>query len=758
MATEENLPSLYSALSSAMTDPELISDLLRHPEFLRKARIICNRIAGPSGSDDLLQEACARVAERVSQINPNSIRNEAEFFGWFSLLARRVHLSRKWSVVAVSSCTEEAAGWPDALADVLPEELDQFLGHVDACPYHTRLLQAEDKKLRAIFRRARGLDSKGRILCGAELQASITEHKRRFQKWSEAALQKGGLFGGVALSNGGRDIASCGRFYDFSIHISRNELDPAAGLQIRGVTSSDPDEDVLLGFYPLAGVGHEDQEQPLKLDNGYTVGLKVKQVTETTFDIHFRCVETSTLEAECAVEDRSDAVLIETIDDERLDSLPGDLVPPVPVPEIVMPPPSAGSWPLPQGWQAGAMISLMMLFVAVGCFRLGEKYGQPAAGHESMTQKTDSQSTPPSRVRPLTGSDKELNPDKVSVTGDRASNAGPFAGQSGRRGQRGVKPPEVRLRNEDPLSASVIIPNFDERRTPVALQAVTRQDDERGMLLRPKVLASAEEIRSVAARVSEGNPPIPSVPGVVPGQTSNLPLSSTNEVNDQRSTRAELLSYMDPRPLASKSEGMGSSTSFRNVSHGNRGDLYGISVLHRAPNDAVAKRIHYALSREKVTVESMAKQVAKLKQGATFRVEWSVVESSWGETSPLVKLNAHVFRKDEKNSVFHDSYEVMGVSLDDAYDEAVEVLVKAVIDWIRGDTEKSHSVSAKSRDMEQLRADEPKVKLIGEDKDRDVIHANRKRPQTLHSRLRVNVDNGPGCEAETEENNGGSEQ
>ena len=198
MVTEENEPGLYGALYNAMTDPKLIGNLIAHPEFIRQARRICHAIAGPEKSQDLLQEARMRMLDLVSQLNPHTIRNEREFFDWFSLLARRVHLSRVWSVTAVSSCTHKDAGWPDVPIDIPPDEMDQFLTHADACPYHMRLLNAQDKKLRAVYRRARALDSHGRLLGSAELDAKITEHKRRMENWRGAAFRGGPLIQLVA--------------------------------------------------------------------------------------------------------------------------------------------------------------------------------------------------------------------------------------------------------------------------------------------------------------------------------------------------------------------------------------------------------------------------------------------------------------------------------------------------------------------------------------------------------------------------------
>ena len=143
-----------------------------------------------------------------------------------------------------------------------------------------------ERELRTKFRLARGLDSQGRLLEGKQLTQAIAENERRLASWKKES----GAFNLIALYNGSRQIASCGSFFDFSRHESINELDPEAGLQIRGINRSE-EEDVLLGSYALTGVRHDGEEQVLPLPNGYTVGLRVIRLDDNTFVVGFRCVD-----------------------------------------------------------------------------------------------------------------------------------------------------------------------------------------------------------------------------------------------------------------------------------------------------------------------------------------------------------------------------------------------------------------------------------------------------------------------------------
>lgn len=676
MATEGNQPGLYGALYNAMTDPELIGDLLQHPEFLSKARIICNRIASPAGSEELLQETCLRVLDRVSQLNPNSIRNEGEFFEWFSQLARYVHLSKQWSKAAVSRCTEAAAGWPDALADVQDDDVDRFLNHVDACPYHTRLLHAEDEKLRAIFRRARGLDSKGRILHGPELRTRIIEHQRRMQNWREAAFKEGRLFGQVALFNAGKEIASCGRFYDFSIHISRNELDPVAGLQILGVTNSNPAEHVLLGFYPLAGVRHGDKEQTLKLDNGYTVGLKVKPVSETTFEIRFRCVETKTPEAEHEVDDLAD-IIIETIDDERPDNSFGALPPLIPLP---VPPVSAGLWSRSPGWQIAAVFGLMVL-VAVPSLELGKKWGQRAANNETVAHATKSQTDPLPPVPPSPKNDDQLNPRTPSSPTQRDS------------GERPKHQP----------------PRQDEG---VFMKAPpSTVSNQFALVVRDNLYENNDLVEAAEAATYETKPAVSLVHHESDELIVPIERKDAAKIDDQRSTPTLLRSFY----LRESSTGRSwtrTSVSFRDVSSESRLDPNINSVLHVATNDTLVRKISRALKSRYLSYEPVAPQG---EEKARLKVVWAAsTEPSWETDWFVVKLKIYIHRGSEEKSFFEDSYKGEGPNLDAAYEDAVGKAITQVLNWITKDSGGNLSASASGTGDVDQSVQESKEELGGE--------------------------------------------
>jgi hypothetical protein len=198
-------------------------------------------------------------------------------------------------------CNEKTRQWPDFLADVSQDDMDDFLAHSEACPYHAQVLRAEEEELRSIFRLARGLDRTGRVLAGEELQVAIAEQETRLEEW-KATCDAETPFGLISLYNGGSLIASCGEFLGLVEHQSLHELDPKLGLQIRARCGADEDRDVLLGFYVLSGARHEGDERLLHLDNGYTVGLKVKELVDENFQINFRCVENSVIEEELVAE------------------------------------------------------------------------------------------------------------------------------------------------------------------------------------------------------------------------------------------------------------------------------------------------------------------------------------------------------------------------------------------------------------------------------------------------------------------------
>jgi DNA-directed RNA polymerase specialized sigma24 family protein len=693
-----------------MTDLKFIDDLIGHPEFMRQAEKICQGIAGPERYEDLLQEACLRVLESVSELNPNTIRNEREFFGWFSLLARRVHLSRSWSKAAVSSCTQEDAGWPDALADIPADEMDQFIDHADACPYHTRLLDAEDEKLRAIFRLARGLDSHGRLLERDELHASIIDHKRRLQNWREAAFKNGKLFGHMALFNGGKEIASCGKFYDFSIHVSRNELDPSAGLQIRGVPTNNMNEDVLLGFYPLAGVNHEGAEKILELDNGYTVGLAVKQVGETTFEIHFRCVATRTPEAEGTSDDSADGIVLEINADECPESSSRDFATPPPFPVDM--PVSPGWWPLSTRKQAAVTVALVVL-VAVSGFLIGKNSGRIPAEDWSVVQAKESQPTAFPSIKKSQGIDEELNSPSVQAPPSRNLDQGASANRS--RGGA-VKAPEAepRINGEHEIIST---------------------------------LDSLHELKSFTAQLSDGKSEIQDAPQVVSGQSVVSNLTSNYKVDDGRSS-TQLMSYDELRYSANKSGWRDSSASLQKASYEDQPRSADISVLHTATNEAIITSISYALKLQHFRVERIANQAPTT---ARFVVTWVARESAWRDRSPVVKLNAYVYRNGEKNSVYERSYEVAGDNLNEAYDNAVEMIIKPVIDWIR-DSEKFSSSPNGNGSTDQLRTDAPKDQLIGRRRNVDVIQPSRRERRAVQFQAGDSMDDRPPQTEETEEN------
>lgn len=112
----------------------------------------------------------------------------------------------------------------------------------------------------------------------------------------------------VYLSNGGKEIAGVGNFYEFQKTEGLYALNLSAGLQIHAVL--DTQEKVLLGFYPLAGVRHDGREHSFELDNGYTIGLSVQSIDEKRFRIGFRCIEKS-------LDDKLDKEILESNLDEQ---------------------------------------------------------------------------------------------------------------------------------------------------------------------------------------------------------------------------------------------------------------------------------------------------------------------------------------------------------------------------------------------------------------------------------------------------------
>ena len=96
----------------------------------------------------------------------------------------------------------------------------------------------------------------------------------------------------VYLTNGTEEIAGAGNFREFYKSEGSHSLILSSGLQVWGELDTREKEDVLLGSYALAGFSHNGTEQLLPLDNGYTVGLSVRNIDEKQFQISFRCFET----------------------------------------------------------------------------------------------------------------------------------------------------------------------------------------------------------------------------------------------------------------------------------------------------------------------------------------------------------------------------------------------------------------------------------------------------------------------------------
>ena len=205
----------------------------------------------------------------------------------------------------MNKCTED---WPNEPSDVSPHALEAFLAHVAGCPFHEKALEAEEEKLRSKFRLARGVDPHARILTGRDLDRTLKAHDLNHVLWQQAAKEMKRPFKRIYVTNRGDVIAQSGKFFLLRKYEGKHPLDPEAGLQVWGVINGEGKSipDVLLGFYPLAGVRHTGEEQFLPLENGYTVGLRVEQVSEQEFEIGFRCVENEVLERERAEAMRND--------------------------------------------------------------------------------------------------------------------------------------------------------------------------------------------------------------------------------------------------------------------------------------------------------------------------------------------------------------------------------------------------------------------------------------------------------------------
>ena len=151
----------------------------------------------------------------------------------------------------MNKCKE---GWPSKPSDVSPDAEVAFLAHVAGCPFHAKVLQADEEKIRSKFRLARGLDGNGKILIGRELLDAVKKHDQQYIQWKQATLEWPCPSSESTLSNCGEDIAGSAKFFDFRNYDADHRLDPQAGLQIVGVIGEGKSKEILLGFYPLQGV------------------------------------------------------------------------------------------------------------------------------------------------------------------------------------------------------------------------------------------------------------------------------------------------------------------------------------------------------------------------------------------------------------------------------------------------------------------------------------------------------------------------
>ena len=296
MATDADLPDFHVVFQNALREKNQIQRLLVHPEFHDWLLRLCRRIAKADDVAALVDEVGLRISKYGATELPK-FQTEHQFFGWVAAVAKKVYRDQKRNRLETMTCTDSTKHWPNSSADVPENLIDEYLDHAQKCAYHAELISLEEQdaeqELQSIFRRARGLDSHGRLLRGELLRTAIAEHERRLASWKKEITTL--PINHIALYNGEREIASCGRFFDFTRHESINELDPHAGLQIRGISNFE-NENVLIGSYALAGVRHEGVEQRLALANGFTVGLTIIPLSERTFAVDFRCVETESLE------------------------------------------------------------------------------------------------------------------------------------------------------------------------------------------------------------------------------------------------------------------------------------------------------------------------------------------------------------------------------------------------------------------------------------------------------------------------------
>ncbi len=296
--TETSRHGFDDLLSAVLSEDKAIECVLDHPDFRRRAFQICQRVASSPDVDELFQDACLRILTHKS-INQTHLQSSEKFLHWFYKLVSQVNRRR---VSAMRTCTDPSGQWPDKSADVTPDAWNEFYRHAEECSFHREAIRSEEEELEAsltsIVGLARGFDKQGQLLNGAELQAARLEHERRMKTWNDAVLKKDYPFRQLSLCNGPREIARCGIFFDFVIHESLHDLDLKLGLQIRGIGRTNSDDEVLLGFYPLEGFQHDDDEKTLPLGNGYTVGLRIRKSEGTKYWINLRCVESEVLAAE----------------------------------------------------------------------------------------------------------------------------------------------------------------------------------------------------------------------------------------------------------------------------------------------------------------------------------------------------------------------------------------------------------------------------------------------------------------------------
>lgn len=671
METEEQYPSLYTALYNATTDHTRIGDLLRHPEFQRRARLICSRIAGSKGGEDLLQEVCLRVLESADDLNPDSIRSEGDFFEWFTRLARAVRLSKLLSAAAVNACADVAGRWPDSSDDVSDDYMERFLAHADDCPYHTRILRTEEEEVGSAFGRARGLDSGGRILLGEELKMKIADHERRLEHWRKVALRDGELHGQVALFNAGRKVASCGWFSDFSNHQSKHELDPHVGLQIRGVSSGDPDEDVLLGFYPLAGVRHGEDEKFLKLENGYTICLKVKEVGGNYFEIHFRCVDTKTLEPKTPealplLAGGGAVVIRDGAAEASGGGTPGKLArspEPRATPAMPLPPPPAGWWHRLSTSRLAAA-SAVLLLAGPPCFLLGRAWGRMNETGATLAP-VEARVGAPGAGPAGAGS---LQPQVIMTEAKDLSRVGPeqFAGESSqRRSSVGAG-----LRRDAGASSPAHRSGHEQTRR--------AKGQPEGPPTYKGVPTSTAEIQDFLRRLP---------PGSAPQTVADGTTESSNEVNYRRSTTPTLLKTKEDH-------GLSGLDSVVRVSTNGRKSSADYSVFHVAKDELLGGKLYNALRDESLHVEPVSEQKQKQEQkAARFTVTWEMHSISTGDIKGVV-LYVKISKEGEKKSLEWPSYTGVGHSLDAAYSDALEQAVKPIVEWLRSKNGARMSASA----------------------------------------------------------------